>query len=392
MSRQLKSRCEVAIVGFHQSQTWRHAPMPVGALTIQASLAAIADAGLTKSQIDGFTTGSILPSQAGRTPVDGVDIVTSNWVAEQLGVHARWLGGFQGAGQIPGSVILAANAIASGAADYVLVHRALSNPPGRYHENPMTHATGAAQWTAPQGFWGPPAMIAMTYMEYMNRYGATREDMGRVLVELRRHAARIPWAYWYGKPITLDDYLNARMIADPICMLDCDIPIDGAVAFILTSAERARDMPHKPVYVAGYAQGNLVEPETMWSLKHGQDGGRRTGDMLWESTGLRKEDIDLPELYDGFSPIVYMWLEALGYCGRGEAHLFLREQKDLTRFFSSGGSLGNGRMHGVPPMLECYLQLSGRAAERQIPNVRTGLACHSHPHYGGVVAYSNVLL
>ena len=101
MSRQLKSRCEVAIVGFHQSQTWRHAPMPVGALTIQACLAAIADAGLTKSQIDGFTTGSILPSQAGRTPADGVDIVTSNWVAEQLGVHARWLGGFQGAGQIP---------------------------------------------------------------------------------------------------------------------------------------------------------------------------------------------------------------------------------------------------------------------------------------------------
>jgi len=232
-------------------------------------------------------------------------------------------------------------------------------------------------------------MMALSYMEYMQRYGATREDMGRVVVELRRHGARNPWSYWHQKPLSLEAYLDARMIADPICVLDCDIPIDGAAAFIFTSAERARDHPHKPVYVAGYAQGNLLEQESMWSLDHAQQAAPLTGRDLWRSSGLRREDIDLPELYDGFSPIVYLWLEALGYCGRGEAHLFLREQKDLTRFFSSGGSLGNGRMHGVPPMLECYLQLSGRAGERQIANVKTGLACHSHPHYGGVVAYSS---
>src|SRR6185369_17459180 len=116
-----RSRCEVAIVGYAQSQTYRHASVPIGALTVETCLRAIADAGLKKEQIDGFTTGSILPSAGGRTPVDGIDIVTSNWVAEQLRIHARWLGGFQGAGQIPGSVILAANAVASGAADYVLV-------------------------------------------------------------------------------------------------------------------------------------------------------------------------------------------------------------------------------------------------------------------------------
>jgi acetyl-CoA acetyltransferase len=384
-----RSRCEVAIIGYAQSQAYRHSPVPIGALAIETCLRAIADAGLKKEQIDGFTTGSLLPSSGGRTPVDGIDIVTSNWIAEQLRIHARWLGGFQGAGQIPGSVILAANAVASGAADYVLVHRALSNPQGRYHENPMTRAGGAAQWMAPQGFWSPPAMMALSYMEYMQRYGATREDMGRVVVELRKHGARKPWSYWYQKPLSLEAYLDARMIADPICVLDCDIPIDGAAAFIFTRAERARDHPHKPVYLAGYAQGNLLEAESMWSLDHAQEAAPLTGRDLWKSSGLKREDIDLPQLYDGFSPIVYLWLEALGYCGRGEAHLFLRDQKDLTRFFSSGGSLGNGRMHGVPPMLECYLQLSGRAGERQIANVKTGLACHSHPHYGGVVAYSS---
>ena len=387
MGRQFKSRCEVALVGYAHSPIYRHSPVPIGALTIDTCLRAITDAGLKKEQIDGFTTGSMLPAFSGRAPVDGVDIVTSNWITEQLGVHARWLCGFQGLGQIPGAVILAVNAIASGAANYVLVHRALSNPPGKYHENPMTEARGPAQWTAPHGLWGPPAMMALSYMGYMQRYGATREDMARVVVELRRHAARIPWAFWYDKPLTVDDYLNARMIADPICVLDCDIPVDGAVAFILTSAERARDLPHKPVYVAGYAQASLTEPNTLWSVTHAQQAGVQACKSLWEHTGLSVAEIDLAQIYDGFSPFVYMWLEALGFCGIGEAHLFLREQNDLSRFFSGGGSLGNGRMHGVPPMLECYLQLSRRAGERQMEDVKTGLACHSHPHHGGVVAY-----
>ena len=230
----------------------------------------------------------------------------------------------------------------------------------------MTHAEGSSQWTAPQGFWGPPAMMAMAYMEYMQRYGATREDLGRVLVELRKHAARIPWAYWYGKPITLEDYLNARMIADPICILDCDIPIDGAVAFVFTSAGAPKDHPHKPVYVAGCAQGNPVIPGPMWSLPSIEAAAPFVGRDLWASTGLTRADIDLPQLYDGFSPIVYFWLEALGYCKRGEAHLFIREQKDLTKFFSGGGSLGNGRMHGVPAharVLPAALAARGRPTD-----------------------------
>jgi acetyl-CoA acetyltransferase len=384
------ARNKVAIIGYAQSPVARQASVPFGALALKTCLDAVADAGLTKQDVDGFASAPLLPSLSGRAPVDGVDIVPSAWIAAHLGVHARWLACVQGGTQLTGSVVQAVNAIATGAADYVLLHRALSNPPGRYHENPMTSAAGTAQWMAPQGFWGPPVQVAMTYMEYMQRYGATREDMARVVVSLREHAARIPWSYWKDKPLSAEEYIGARMIADPISVLDCDLPVNSVAAFVLTSAERAKDAPHKPVYVAGYALGNLLEPGTLWSLSHCQAAGRQTAADLWQRSGFTRGDIDLAQLYDGFSPITYLWLEALGYCGLGEAHLFLREQSDgdLGRFFSGGGSLGNGRLHGTAQMLECYLQLSRRAGERQREQARTALACYSHPHFGGVVAYS----
>jgi len=321
--------------------------------------------------------------------------VTAAWLVERLRVRPRWLCGFQGIGQLPGAVILATEAIASGAADYVVVHRAMFNPTGGYHENTMTRAEGAAQWVAPQGFWGPPMQMALPYMEYMQRYGATRQDMATVAVEARNNGAAIPWSHWHNEPITVDDYLDARMIAEPMSVLDCDIPVTGVGAFVLTSAERARDMPHPPVYVAGYAQGHW-RPATgvnAWCLDDLMDGGREVARMLWDNTGLGPGDVDVPQVYDGFSPFVYLWLEALGYCERGEAHRFVQDGGIRTGSglpaLSGGGALGNGRMHGVPQMLECYLQLSRRAGERQLPRADVGLACQAAPSRGGVVAYTS---
>lgn len=389
-----RAACEVAVVGFAHSPIRRYTEVPLGALTVATCLEAIADAGLRRDQIDGFTTGALFPSSGGRAIVDGTHVVTSDWLVEHLKVQPRWLCGFQGVGQLPGSVILAANAIATGAADYVLVHRAMYNPPGRYHENPMTHADGAAQWVAPQGYWGPPVQAARAYTEYMQRYGATREDMAAVVVEARRNGARIPWSYWHEKPVSADDYLSARMIAEPISILDCDIPVSGVGAFVLTSAERARDLPHRPVYVAGYAQGRWRAPNSIdhWTLDDMEEGGRRVAEILWENTGLGPDDIDVPQVYDGFSPLVYLWLEALGYCPRGEAHRFVRDGGIATAgglpALSGGGALGNGRMHGVPQMLECYLQLAGRAGGRQLDRAELALACQAAPNFGGVVVYS----
>lgn len=394
MSRShFESRCKVAIAGYAQSPIVRRATVPLGAIAVETCLRAIADAGLKKEQIDGFTTGSLLPSSGAHSNIDGVDIVTANWIPQQLGIHPRWACGFMGHGQIPGAVILAVNAIASGAADYVLLHRALSNPPGRYHENPMTDAPGSSQWTAPYGMWSPPANMALPYMEYMKRYGATREAMATVLVQLRKNVQSIPWAYWNGKPITVDDYMNARMIADPMSVLDCDIPVDGVTAFVLTSAERARDLPNKPVYVAGFTQGHPKNHDPFFSsLDAIIEGGMETADMLWKHTGLSAKDIDVPQIYDGFAPLIYFWLESLGFCPRGEAHRFVQggtiDFDGKFPLLSGGGNLGNGRMHGTPHMLECYRQLSQRSGSRQLKKATVGLACHSFPHQGGAVMYT----
>jgi acetyl-CoA acetyltransferase len=384
----------VAVVGYAHSPLLRHTDVPLGALTVETALAAISDAGLAKEQIDGFTTGALFPSSGGGPLVDGLQIVTSDWLVERLRIQPRWLAGFQGVGQIPGAMILAANAIASGAADYVLVHRAMYNPPRRYHENPLVEARGADQWTAPHGLWGPPSQMALAYNEYIQRYGATREAMASVVVEARRNGSRIPWSHWHGRPLTAEEYLSSPMIADPISVLDCDIPVSGVGAFVLTSAARARDLPHRPVYIAGYAQGRWRSTNSLdyWALDDIYEGGACTAARLWESTGLGHTDVGLPQVYDGFSPMVYFWLEVLGYCPVGEAHRFvadggIRSETGLPAL-SGGGALGNGRMHGVPQTLECYLQLSGRAGDRQIEGVDVGLACQSTPNFGGVVAYS----
>ena len=255
MSGRFAAGNQVAIVGYAHSPVLRRAVLPLGAQAVNTARAAIADAGLHVDQIDGFVSSSLLPSAGGQGAEDGISIVSSAWLAQHLGAKPCYVAGFEGIGQITGSVAIAVNAIASGAADYVLLHRALHNPAGRYHANPMREVSGLQQWTAPQGFFGPLAMIALPYNEYLQRYGASRESMAAVAVEARKNGARIPWSYWHDRPLGADEYQSAPMLFDPVCRYDCDIPVDGVAAFVLTSAERANDLPHRPVYVAGYASG-----------------------------------------------------------------------------------------------------------------------------------------
>jgi acetyl-CoA acetyltransferase len=387
---------KVAIAGYAHSAVTRHAPRPLGALAVDVARQAIADAGLTLEQVDGIVTAALFPTVGAHAIEDGISTVTSNWMAGHLGARPRYAAGFQGMGQLSGAVALAVNAIVSGAADYVLLYRALYNPPGRYHGNPMTEATGPNQWAAPAGFFGPMAMIALPYNEYLQRYGATRQDMAAVVTEARKNGARIPWSYWHKRALSREEYLAAPMIADPVGRYDCDIPVDGVAAFILTSRERALDLPHRPVQVAGYASG--VPPRRRlpmhWPLDDLMGVGQQTARQLWENTGIGPQEVDLPQVYDGFSPFVWFWLEVLGCCPVGEAHRFVTgggidsDRPDALPALSGGGALGNGRMHGVPQMLECYLQLSGRAGGRQREGAAVGVACQSSPHYGGAVMYT----
>jgi acetyl-CoA acetyltransferase len=291
---------------------------------------------------------------------------------------------------------MAVNAIASGAAEVVVLHRALHNPRGgRYHGNPLREARGDLQWTAPQGYFGPLSMIALPTNEHLQRYGAGREDLSALVVEARKNGARIPWSYWHQQPLSVEEHLDSPLVFDPICRHDCDIPVDGVAAFVFTTAERARDLPHDPVHVAGWGLSGPVRHRLPlhWPLDDIIEGGRATASRLWAHAGIGPADVDLPQVYDGFSPFVWWWLGVLGFCPVGEAHRFVADggidadRPGALPALSGGGALGNGRMHGVPQMLECYLQLSRRAGDRQ-RSVDIGVACHSSPHYGGAVAYT----
>jgi len=397
MSGAFAARNKVAIVGYAHSQVVRRPNEPLGVTTVRTAQEAIADAGLEPKQIDGFAASALMPTSGGHDAVDGVSTVSPAWLAEHLGVEPAYAVGFQGHGQLTGSLTLAVNAVASGAADYVLLHRALHNPPvGKYNDNPMTEAAGVMQWTAPQGFFGGLPAIALVYMEYCQRYGATREAMARVVTEARNNGAKLPWSYWYGKPITVEDYLAEPVIVDPMSRLDCDIPVQGVGVFILTSAERAKDLPNRPVYISGYANGYPQRHRLPlhWTLDDMEEAGQAVTARLWEAAGITREEIDLVQPYDAFSPFVYIWLEAFGFAPRGEAHRFVLDggidasRPNSIAALSGGGAIGNGRLHGLPQLLECYLQLSGRAGGRQ-RNVRNAAFSYSAPYFGGCAVLTN---
>ena len=383
------------IVGYAHSPIVRRAERPLGAVAVDSARAALADAGVTVADVDGVVASSMLPSSGDHAPVDGVATVSAPWLAEHLGVSGAQVAGFQGLGQVPGSVALASNAIGAGTAEVVVWQRALHNPAGSYHRTNRREFGGHQQWTAPHGFFGPLPTIALTATEYVQRHGVDRRSLGAVTVEARKNGARIPWSAWHGRPLTLDEYLDAPLINDPICRLDCDLPVDGVATFVFTSAARARHLPHRPVAVAGFAGATPVRPRLPlhWPLDDLMEAGRDLARRLWSRSGLGPGEVDLPQVYDGFSPFVWLWMEVLGLCPEGEAHRVVAEggidsdRPGSLPVLSGGGALGNGRMHGVPQMLECYLQLAGRAGERQRPGVEVALACHASPHLGGAVVY-----
>lgn len=384
----------VAIAGYAHTTIERRATRPLGAAAVECARDALADAALRVADVDGVVASSLFPSAGDHRTADGVSMVTATWLAEHLGVTDAYVAGFQGMGQVPGSVAIAANAVAAGSADVVVWQRALHNPSGSYHGTRRLEFGGPLQWIAPHGFFGPLPTIGLTTTEYCERHGADRVALGAVTVEARKNGARIPWSVWHDQPLTLDDYLAAPLVNDPISRLDCDLPVEGVATFVFTSADRARDLPHRPVEVAGFATATPPRPRVPlhWPLDDVMDAGSALARRLWTHAGLGPTEVDLPQVYDGFSPFVWFWMEALGLCPVGEAHRVIVDggiDSDIEGsipVLSGGGALGNGRMHGVPQMLECYLQLAGRAGDRQ-REAEVALACHASPHLGGAVVY-----
>jgi acetyl-CoA acetyltransferase len=366
----LTIRNQVAVIGVGYSDVQRRSSRPLGALAVEAAERAAEDAGLSVSNIDGLSVYWAQPFQ-GSGDVEGVHHVSVGYMARTLQLpDVRW-NCQVGPASFVSSLIEAVNAVAAGACEYALIWRALHNPPGRYSRTTVERARGEREFTAPYGLSVAGMFNAIPYSRYMAKYGATREHMASFIVNNRHNAALNPDAVFYRKPVTRDEYLNDRRFADPISYLDSDMPVDGAGAVIVTAADRAKDFRQSPVYVVGYScAGGRSANHPLRTLEVMQETASQVGQTLWENTGLHAGAVDQPNLYDGFSYFTYLWLEGLGFCKEGEAFEFIQEGRIATDgvlpLNTSGGSLGMGRLHGSPQVIESVLQLQHRAADRQV--------------------------
>jgi acetyl-CoA acetyltransferase len=372
---------KTAVVGTGFSEVSRRAAVGVGSLAAEACRRAIAEAGLRVRDIDGIATYPN-PSRVGAGNTDGVDFVDVGYIARALDLkQLRWHCSVT-QGTVTAALIQAVNAVAAGACDYALVWRAMHNPPNFHNVLPATRAPGASQFNAPYGLSGP-APFALPYARYLAKYGATREHLATFVVNNRRNATLNPEAIFRDQPISREDYLNSRMIAEPLSLLDCDMYVDGCGAVVVTTAERARDLRLPPAYVAGYAQNMGYDHAPVMKLESGYENGRRFAKTLWESSGLRPEDVDHANVYDGYSYFIYVWLEYLGFCKEGEAFAFIQDGRiELGGPFplnTSSGNLGMGRLHGTPHLIEAVRQIMGCCGPRQVKDPAVTLAVVGTP-------------
>lgn len=383
-----ENRCKVAVSGVGISKLSRSAEAPLAALALQAVKAAVDDARLELSDIDGLATFAKFPG-AGHAIVDGISIVSVNCMMVMLKLpKISWHCQTETV-NIGGAVQEAVHALVAGACNYAVVWRACHNPPGTYRKLAGNSVQGEAQFTAPYGFGGPAQHMSVAYTRYLELNNQRREKMATLAVTQRKYANKNPDAYFYKTPLTIEDYLNSRMIAYPFCLYDCDIPIQGACAIVLTTAERARDLKPRPAYLAGYAQRTAIEVagRVSNSLDDYMESGRSSAHLTWERSGLTPQDVDVAQIYDGFSASVLYGLESYGFCGRGEALDFIQDGRiemdgelPLNTF---GGSLSAGRLHGLWHIIEGAVQAAGRAGERQVKDAKVSFVGASAPIVAG---------
>jgi acetyl-CoA acetyltransferase len=373
------TKSKVAVVGVGYSRIERRSSRTLIQHAVEAAKNAITDAGITAKEIDGVSTYPNV-TVFGSPQREGIDVVTSGLLARTLGLgnQVRW---HADADQlVPMALIAAINAVAAGMCRYALVFRALNNPDqgaGSYNAYTHDHAINKYQWTAPFGVHRGYQYYGCSYRRYMDLYGAKPEHMATLITNNRRNAMLNDNAHFRNQPLTTDDYLNSRMLTDAVRLLDCDIPVDGAAAMILTSADRAPDHAH-PAYVAGYGMYPWP-PRTLGpAYDELHECGRVCGDATWSSSGLRPKDISVVQIYDGYSFFVYWWLETFGFCPRGEAFRFIQDGRiamdgelPVNTF---GGQLAEGRLHGIGHFVEAARQAMGTAGPRQIKDVTASLA------------------
>jgi acetyl-CoA acetyltransferase len=204
-------------------------------------------------------------------------------------------------------------------------------------------------------------------------YGKSREAMAALAVTARSNANRNPDSIFYHRPLTTEDYLNGRMISEPLCLFDCDIPVTACAAVVLTTADRTAGLRQRPVYLGAATQQSCVRPPAFHDVLYDyMESGRAVASELWAQSGLGPKDMSAAELYDGFSPSAIYWLEAAGFCERGEGLDFIQDGRIIVDgplpVNTFGGSLSQGRLHGMGHIVEGVHHLRGNAGLRQVAN------------------------
>jgi acetyl-CoA acetyltransferase len=372
-----------AIAGVGHTEFSRAAGRSELQLATEAISAALDEVGLSPADVDGIVSYTI-------DPVEETELVRSIGFQE-IGYSSRIP---YGGGGSMGTLLHAASAIASGAAEVVVAYRAIRARSGatrfgaaKSAVSPTSQHSGstAMQWAMPFGVMTPASWMSFNATRYMHRYGVTSRDIGKAVVQLRAYALNNPAAWGYQRPMTLEDHQNSRWIAEPSMRLfDCCQETDGSVALIITSSERARDLTPVPVKIAAAAGAALFEQEIasdhyLPDLAH-MAGSAALANRLFGDFGFTRDDIDVAMIYDAFSPILLMQLEALGFCGPGEAKDFIAEGNlgpdGKLPTNTNGGLIGEGYIHGLNLVLEAVRQLRGTAVN-QIAGPATALVTAS---------------
>ncbi|HEY7593053.1 MAG TPA: lipid-transfer protein [Actinophytocola sp.] len=357
-----------AIVGIGATEFSKDSGRSELRLAAECTRAALADAGLSPSDVDGMVTFAM-------------DANAEIAVARELGVPA--LSFFSriphGGGAACAIVQQAVLAVTSGVASVVVCYRAFNERSGSRFGRVQAGAAAAStstgidnSWHYPMGLGTPAAAVAMFARRYMHTYGATSLDFGRVAVADRRAAATNPRAWFHDRPITLEDHQSSRWIVEPLRLLDCCQESDGGVALVVTTVDRARDLPAVPAVIDAAAQGSGPDQFSMNSYYRpslvGLPEMGLVARQLWAQSGLGPADVSVAVLYDHFTPFVLVQLEELGFCGPGEAPSFIAdgalELDGRLPLNPHGGQLGEAYIHGMNGIAEAVRQIRGTAANQ----------------------------
>ena len=362
---------KAAIVGIGATDFSKNSGRSELRLAAEAVLDALDDAGLTPADVDGMVTFTM-------------DSNTEVAVARATGIgDLKFFSKIHhGGGAACATIQQAAIAVATGVAECVVAYRAFNERSGmRFGQVQMrlvenADSTGVDNsFSYPHGLSTPAAQVAMIAQRYMHLSGATSKDFGVVSVADRKHAANNPKAYFYGKPITIEDHQNSRWIAEPLRLLDCCQETDGGVALVVTTPERAKDLKHRPAIIEAAAQGP-ARTSTRWSVTTGRSSGCPRWAWWAGSSGsspaCNPTDIQTAILYDHFTPFTLIQLEELGFCGKGEAKDYIAdgaiEIGGRLPINTHGGQLGEAYIHGMNGIAEGVRQLRGTSVN-PVPDV-----------------------